>query len=138
MKETVLIVDDSLPTLHITADLLKEQGLQVIETLSPITAIEIIKTRQIAVVVCDYYMPQMNGNELLSQINELSPSTIKIMMTSTGNISTMLTAVNQGEVFRFIRKPFEDKEMIDAVNQALCKYRELETMRLAKKFIENP
>lgn len=129
MKETVLVVDDSLPTLHITADLLKDQGIQVIEILSPVKAIEIIKTRKIAVVVSDYYMPEMNGNELLQKIKEISPSTIRIMMTSAGRMSTVLTAVNQGEVFRFIRKPYEDKEMIEAVNQGILRYRELVALR---------
>jgi len=129
MKQTILVVDDSITTLHMTADLLKDQGFNVIETLSPQTAIEIVKKHQIAVVVSDYYMPGMTGNELLHAIKNLSPSTVRIMMTSTGNLTVALTAINRGEVFRFIRKPYEDNEMIEAVRHGLRRFKELEAMR---------
>jgi response regulator RpfG family c-di-GMP phosphodiesterase len=130
MKETILVVDDSISTLHHTAALLKEHGVQVLETLCPQTAIEIVKSHQIAVVVSDYYMPQMTGNELLQRIKETSPTTVRILMTSSGNLSTALTAINKGEVFRFIRKPYEDKEMIEAVRHGIRRFRELEAMRV--------
>lgn len=135
MKHEVLIVDDDQLILKYTSDLLQRIGTRVIATTSPLQALEIMAEHPVAVVVSDHYMPGMNGNELLARIREMNPSTTRIMMTSTPDVRIALTAINSGEVFRFLCKPWRDCEMIKAVRDGLRRYRLLESVKQDDDFI---
>ena len=129
MKEFILVVDDSLPTLHRTAELIRKSGAKVLEALSPVQALEIVSTHQVAVVVSDYYMPKMDGNELLAKITAISPYTVKIMMTSSSNVTIAINSINQGGVYRFVRKPYDDNDLMAAVKEGVRRYKQLDVMR---------
>ena len=129
MKEFILVVDDSLSTLHRTAELIRKSGAKVLEALSPVQALEIVSTHQIAVVVSDYYMPKMDGNELLAKISSISPYTVKIMMTSSSNMTIAINSINQGGVYRFVRKPYDDNDLMAAVKEGVRRYKQLGAMR---------
>lgn len=135
MKHDILIVDDDKLILTFTADVLLKVGSHPIVTTSPLEALEIVSKHPIAVVVSDHFMPEMNGNELLARIKELSPSTTRIMMTSAADLNIALTAINSGEVFRFLPKPWKVGEMIKAVKDGLRRYRMLEAVRNDDDFI---
>ena len=129
MHEFILVVDDSLPTLHRTAELIRKSGAKVLEALSPVQALEIVSTHQVAVVVSDYYMPKMDGNEMLAKLTSISPHTIKIMMTSSSNIAIAINSINEGGVYRFVRKPYDDDDLMAAVREAVRRYKQLDAMR---------
>jgi putative nucleotidyltransferase with HDIG domain len=135
MKQDILIVDDDKLILTFTADVLQKVGSHPIVTSSPLEALEIVSRQPIAVVVSDHFMPEMNGNELLTRIKELSPSTTRIMMTSATDLNIALTAINSGEVFRFLPKPWKVGEMVKAVKDGLRRYRMLEAVRNDDDFI---
>lgn len=135
MKHEVLIVDDDRLILAYTAELLQKMGSKVLITSSPGEALQIVASRPIAVVVSDHYMPEMNGNELLARIKELRPSVSRIMMTSAADLSMALTAINSGEVFRFLTKPWKESDMVKAVKDGLRRYRLLESVKQDDDFI---
>lgn len=76
-----------------------------------------------AVVVADYSMPAMDGITLLAEVGRRCPDTVPIMLTAFGDIDIAIGALHQGNIFRFIRKPWEAAEVKKAISDALAQYR---------------
>ncbi|QEM67791.1 response regulator [Geobacter sp. FeAm09] len=125
MQEVVLVVDDDKTILNYTAELLTGMGANVLACNSPVEALEIIREKSVAIVVSDYYMPEMTGLELFSRMREFSHSIVKILMTSKADLAMAVGAINSGEVFRFLSKPWQDTQMIAAVRDGVRRYRML-------------
>ncbi|KAB0670516.1 response regulator [Oryzomonas sagensis] len=123
MQEVVLVVDDDKAILGYTAELLTGIGANVLSCNSPDEALAIIREKPIAIVVSDYYMPGMTGLELFSRMREFSHSIVKILMTSKADLAMAVGAINSGEVFRFLSKPWQDAEMVAAVRDGIRRYR---------------
>ncbi len=87
-------------------------------------ALELIKNNgNFAVVVSDYKMPQMNGNQLLSAIRQQSPDTVRMMLTGFADVETAINAVNEGNIFRLLTKPCPNDKLINSLYAALEQYR---------------
>jgi response regulator RpfG family c-di-GMP phosphodiesterase len=134
-RETVLFVDDDKTILTFICDLFKNRGLQVLTADCARDALAIVEEQAVAVVVSDNEMPGMRGVELLSQVKELSPHTVKIMMTGSADLATALAAINSGEVFRFVLKPWKKSEMLTAVKDGIRRYRVLQSLQREDEFI---
>lgn len=134
-RETVLFVDDQKSYLSYTKSLFQNRGLHVITASSAEEALKIIDEHAVAVVVSDNEMPGMRGIELLSKIKERSPHTVKIMMTGHADLATTLAAINNGEVYRFVLKPWKESEMIRAVKDGIRRYRVLQSLKREDEFI---
>ncbi|WP_432823098.1 HD-GYP domain-containing protein [Trichloromonas sp.] len=85
-------------------------------------ALRILENEEVAVLVADQCMPGINGIALLAKAKELVPATVRVLMTGYGNFVTAIEAINQGEIFRFIVKPFENRVLIEVVEEALGRY----------------
>ncbi len=72
-----------------------------------------------AVVVCDYQMPEMNGAQFLERAQELSPSTVRLMLSGNADLDAAIDAVNQGHIFRFLTKPCPPQTFRAAVDAGL-------------------
>jgi putative two-component system response regulator len=134
-RETVLFVDDDKTILAFVCDLFKNRGLQVLTADCAGEALAIVEEQAVAVVVSDNEMPGMRGVELLSRVKELSPHTVKIMMTGSADLATALAAINSGEVFRFVLKPWKKSEMLAAVKDGIRRYRVLQSLQREDEFI---
>lgn len=135
MQETVLFVDDDTTVLQHIEELFQDRGVKVLTADSPYRALEIFSGREIAVLVTDNVMPGMNGLELLSHIREISPDTVKIMMTAYADLPTLLAAINKSEVFRFVTKPWQKTELIKAVKDGMRRFRLLQSMKKEDEFV---
>ncbi len=127
--ETVLFVDDSRLTLAVVHDLFKDRGLNIITAEDAESALTIVRREEIAVVVSDNVMPGMSGLEFLSSLKTHSPDTVKILMSAFADLPSALAAINRSEVFRYVLKPWQDDEMLDAVHEGLTRYRLVQKMR---------
>jgi len=134
-RDTVLFVDDERSYLAYTSGIFENRGLNILTAGSALEALKIIEEHSVAVVVSDNEMPGMRGIELLTRIKEVSPHTVKIMMTGSADLSTTLAAINSGEVFRFVLKPWKKAEMLRAVKDALRRYRVLQSIKREDEFI---
>lgn len=121
----ILIVDDEVNILKAMERQL-HSVFAVTTALSAKEALEKIKQREepYSVVITDMNMPNMNGLELLQEIKRLSPDTIRIMLTGNADQKTAMSAVNQGEVFRFITKPCAKEILIENIEDALSLFQE--------------
>jgi len=135
MLETVLFVDDERSYLAYTSGIFENRGLNVLTAGSALEALKIVEEQSIAVVVSDNEMPGMRGIELLTRIKEISPHTVKIMMTGSADLAVTLAAINSGEVFRFVLKPWKKADMLRAVKDGIRRYRVLQSIKREDEFI---
>ncbi|HEC12577.1 MAG TPA: response regulator [Acidiferrobacteraceae bacterium] len=116
-KLTALFVDDDeriLRSLH----MLFRNELNVITATSGHEAIEHIQCTPVHVVVSDQRMPGMMGIELLRNVKAISPNTIRILLTGYSELTAIVGSVNDGEIFRFINKPWDPQEIRKTVRKA--------------------
>ena len=125
MTEKVLFVDDEEHILNAVERLFAEKGMPILRAASAAEAMEVFRREEIAVVVSDNQMPGKRGVEFLSELKTVSPRTVKVLMTAYADLSTTLEAINSGEVYRFVVKPWENDELVAVVGQALARYRTL-------------
>ncbi len=136
-KNIILCVDDESSFLYALRTLLLESltGNYAVEIAeSGAEALEVYEEivqegKHLSVVISDFIMPGMNGDEFLVRLHSLSPSTVKIMLTGQSNIYGVKRAINEANLYRFLEKPFNSSDMILTAKSALLAYereRELE------------
>ena len=117
VKPSILLVDDEERILRTLTMLLKMQ-YQVFSTTDGHEALRILKKEKINVLISDQRMPLMIGTELLKQAKSLSPQTMRILLTGYADVDAAVDSVNEGEIFRYINKPWGPKELRDTVADA--------------------
>lgn len=117
-KPRILLVDDEERILRSLGMLLR-MHYQVYATSNGYEALDILKREHIHVLISDQRMPVMTGTELLQQAREISPDTIRILLTGYADAEAAVAAVNDGEIFRYINKPWGPKELRDTISQAV-------------------
>jgi CheY-like chemotaxis protein len=118
-KCTVLAIDDDAAFLHILRPVLREQGFNVLSTTSGAKGLDMLRyaQRDVRIVLLDYKMPQLNGEETLQHLRRLS-SEIKVLAV-TGVDAQLLPPSFCENVDKFIHKPFRNDQLIDAINSLL-------------------
>jgi serine phosphatase RsbU (regulator of sigma subunit) len=123
MDDKILFVDDDVMVLSGLKRQLRNQ-FNIETALSGKEALKIIKaTGPYAVVVSDFMMPEMNGIDLLSRVRDISPETVRMMLTGCSDMKTAIKAVNEGNIFQFHLKPCSATILRQAVKTGLKKYR---------------
>ncbi len=114
---TVLIVDDSKTSRKILRNLLEENGFEIVGEAEN-GEIGYLKYKELTpdIVTMDITMPEMDGIESLSLIKKANPEAKVIMITAAGQEQKMVTALKRG-ADEFITKPFQKKEVIDALKK---------------------
>ena len=126
----ILLVDDEANILKSLSRLLRTYDLTLAS--SGEDALNIAEQKVFDLVVSDYRMPGINGIEFLSRFMVKQPDAIRIILTGYADLESTLTAINDIGVFRFINKPWNNYEIINAVEKALeLKQILLENRRLA-------
>lgn len=121
-QPTVLVVDDEKMIIKSLSRLLKMKGLDVVTAASAKGALALMEKREIALVLSDYNMPDMNGLDLMIEIRMKYPDTVRIMLTAFSEQHLMQTAINRGEIYRFFTKPWDEKELMSAVTSGLVRH----------------
>lgn len=107
----ILLVDDEEPVLNALERTLRPDGYRVLRAADPARALEIVATEPVDLVVSDHLMPGMKGLDFLKEVKRIRPETIRILLTGHADLDMAIQAINQGEVFRFFRKPWDDQEL---------------------------
>ncbi|GAB4193646.1 MAG: hypothetical protein Fur006_38830 [Coleofasciculaceae cyanobacterium] len=95
-----------------------ESGEEALELLAELLEEE----QEIALVISDYIMPEMKGDELLKQIHTISPKTLKIMLTGQADIDAITNAINYAKLYRYIAKPWQTEDLKLTVTEAIYSY----------------
>lgn len=119
-KPTVLFVDDEEQILTALKRGLLDEPYKKLFAGSGEEALEILDKKEVDVIVTDMRMPEMNGLELLKIVKVKHPDVVRMVLSGYTQITTLLTAINQGEIFKYITKPWKlEEEFIPAIQQAL-------------------
>ena len=118
-KPVILFVDDEariLTALHA----LFRQKYTVFTSDDPRQAVEMVKRLQVHVLVSDQRMPNMLGVELLRSVKEISPKTVRILLTGYSDLASIVGSINDGDVWRFINKPWDTQDVQRIVAEAVA------------------
>ena len=122
-KRTVLFIDDEEKVLTSIKRGLRDEPYNVLFARSGKETLEILQQQEVHVVVTDMRMPKMDGLELLGIVKNNYPHIIRMILSGYANTNTLLEAINQREIFRFITKPWKfDEELKVTIHQAIELY----------------
>jgi len=129
----LLIVDDEKDILRVLS-LTFEEDYDVVTATSGKQALQILEKEEIALIIADQRMPEMDGIEFLERTIEKYPQVIRIILTAYPDTESLIQAINTGRVYRYITKPWDRAELKITVQRALESYElAVENHRLVKE-----
>jgi response regulator RpfG family c-di-GMP phosphodiesterase len=121
----VLAVDDEPEILESIKRTLRREPYRVITTVSPLEALSLLEAGGIDVLLADIDMPEMNGLELVRRARAACPETVRLLLTGDASLDSALTAINDGEVHRYLLKPWDKEDLRGVIRHALERLEEL-------------
>lgn len=115
---TVLCVDDEPSILSALKRVLRAEDCKVLQAGSGAEAMALMEQHAVDVVVSDMRMPGMDGAELLAQVRARWPDTARILLTGYADMKATVAAINEGQIYRYIHKPWDETELRLTVRQA--------------------
>ncbi len=128
-KHKVLVVDDEVEILKALNRGLHREPYEKIFVDSGAQALDVFVENEISVIITDMRMPGMNGLELLEMVSDISPSTIKIVLTGYTKLPQILATVNRVDVYKFLTKPWDlENELKVFIREAIDLFEERKTV----------
>ena len=115
---TLLIVDDEPNVIKSLRRLLIDSNHTIITAESGADGLKAFDGNEIDLVISDYRMPGMNGVEFLSEVRKKYPATIRIVLSGYADVAAVVEAINDGHVYKFISKPWNDQELLTTILRA--------------------
>lgn len=125
----VLLVDDEKHILSALQRLFHDQDYHLITASSGEDGLEVLCNQDVAVIISDNCMPGMGGIAFLERAGAVSPDSMRIMMTAHADLQTAVGAINRGQIFRFIIKPWNNRELLDIVADGVQRFRMIRSLR---------
>jgi two-component system, probable response regulator PhcQ len=119
---TILLVDDEAPIRKALRRVLKYEPYTIIDAESPFQALELLKETPVHLVISDHTMPGMLGIDLLRKIHLFKPNIIRIILTGNADLDMAMKAINEGSIYRFLTKPWDNDELLVTVRMGLRQY----------------
>jgi response regulator RpfG family c-di-GMP phosphodiesterase len=121
-SKRILVVDDEELVLTALSETLRIEGYEVFAFEDPAQALPLLKTTRFSAILIDQQMPAMTGLEFLSQAKDIQPNATRILVTAVLDLTTVIDAINRGEVYRFIVKPWLREELLVTLRNASQRY----------------
>jgi response regulator RpfG family c-di-GMP phosphodiesterase len=118
----ILIVDDEEIVLIALRETLARAGYHVSTAPDPLPALEMMQTQQFAVIISDQQMHSMTGLDFLTKAKMLQPDASRMLITAVLSLDTVIEAINRGEIYRFIIKPWLREELLVTVQNAVHRF----------------
>lgn len=128
MTHRIMLIDDDQAVLNSLTRLLRAvpcscgntvYPLEVEAFTSPLLALERARHTTFELVLTDYRMLEMNGVEILRQMQDIQPDAARLILSGYGDLNVLMRAINEVRIYRFIAKPWNDYELVAAIGQAL-------------------
>lgn len=135
----ILCVDDEKNVLRALQRLFMDEDYEILTASNGAEALELLTEQQksVQLVISDYRMPGMDGVEFLKQVNERWPATIRIVLSGYADTASVVDAINEGQIYKFIPKPWNDEELKSTISKALEVYfLRLKNERLSDELME--
>jgi DNA-binding NtrC family response regulator len=119
MSGKILVVDDELSVIKALKRSLDNESYEIFTATSAEDALSIMEAEEFDVIISDERMPGMSGTNLLTVVSQNYPDTVRIMLTGYPNMDTALKAINSGDIFRFLTKPWNEIDLEVTIRQAM-------------------
>jgi len=120
--DPILVVDDEPVVLALLQEELKHAGYITVCLTNPLKALEEIRRRNFSVIISDQRMPELPGLELLAHASRIQPHATRILVTAAADLDTVIDAINKGEIFRFLLKPWLHQEFLATVKNGVQRH----------------
>ncbi len=117
-SRTLLLLDDEENILSSMKRLLRREGYTVLATTDPQEAFSLLASHRVGVVISDQRMPVTTGTEFLRAVKELYPETVRMVLSGYTDLQSITDAINEGAIFRFLTKPWEDDQLRTVIREA--------------------
>jgi diguanylate cyclase (GGDEF)-like protein/PAS domain S-box-containing protein len=117
-QRTLLLLDDEPNILHALKRLFRLDGYKILSTADPNDAFDLLARNRVQVVISDQRMPTMSGTEFLSRVKDIYPDTMRIVLSGYSEIESITQAINQGAIYKFFTKPWNDNQLRDNIREA--------------------
>ncbi|MDP3845051.1 MAG: ATPase, T2SS/T4P/T4SS family [Pseudomonas sp.] len=118
----LLLVDDEPGILAALRRVFQRENYELLFAHNAHEALQLLEAKPVELIISDFQMPGMNGSELLRQVRERWPDTIRIMLTGQASTEAVMGSVKDGAVYRFILKPWNDDDLRLTIALALEQY----------------
>lgn len=138
MKEhKILVIDDEQNIINALRRVLRKEEYQIIFANSGEEGLAILEKERISLVLSDQKLPGIQGTELLKMVKEKYPETVRMLLTGCVDISIAQEAINKGQIFKFIIKPWDNEDLRATIKLGIENYKlKLENIRLLKQIQE--
>ncbi len=121
MKHSILCVDDEVDNVDALERLFRRK-FTVLKATSAAQALDLLAKHPVTVIISDQRMPQMTGVEFLSESIKTHPNAIRILLTGYTDIDSVISAINSGQIYRYVTKPWDPVDLSNAVDKAIERY----------------
>lgn len=118
MKRTLLLVDDEEDIGAALTRLLKPYGYKIFRAKSGQEGLALLTQNEVGVVVSDQRMPEMTGVEFLTQVKELYPDTVRVVLSGYADLDSVMDAINRGAIYKFLTKPWDNETLCTNILEA--------------------
>ena len=116
---TILCVDDEPNILSALRRIFRPKGYKVLVAESGRAGLELLQNEQVDLVISDMRMPEMDGAQFLAKVRDQWPDTVRMLLTGYADVNAIIEAINRGEIYRYITKPWDDNDITLVVRHAL-------------------
>jgi response regulator RpfG family c-di-GMP phosphodiesterase len=120
-KHTLLVVDDEADVCDSVHDLLRRE-FRVLKAKSAAEGYKLMEQNEVHIIMTDQRMPQVTGVEMLSKVRQGHPGAVRMLFTGFADLDSIISAINQGHIFQFLKKPWQPEELEAAVREAASEY----------------
>ena len=121
-EHTVLFVDDEENILNALKRVLRRENYRIITAASGPEGLKILEGQKVQVVISDQRMPEMSGTEFLTHVMERHPDAVRIILSGYTDVDTITDAINQGHIYKFLLKPWNEDALKMEISRAFDYY----------------
>jgi len=126
-RKTLLLLDDEENILRALARVFRRDGYRILSTTSISEAFTLLAENDVQVIISDQRMPEMSGTEFFSQVKAIHPDTVRIVLSGYTDLKSVTDAINEGAIYKFLTKPWDDKQIREQIQQAFQYHTAMQT-----------
>ncbi len=121
-RRNLLILDDESQILCSLYRVFRKDGYTILKTDDPEVASRYLAEYDVGVILCDQRMPEISGTEFLTKVKALYPNTVRMVLSGYTELNSIIDAINEGSIYKFLTKPWDDEQLRQHVEEAFQVY----------------